>query len=205
MKNDHCKKTGIFGGTFNPIHCGHLHLAEKALRAVGLDEILFVPSGISYMKDQKEILPARERSEMVRLAIWECPAFKVSSIETDKPCNSYSHETIRELKQEQPDTEFYFLTGADTVFSMEDWKDPISIFHSVTILAACRPGVSQDGLKKQISYLHSKYQADIRLISADYIDISSSDIRKAIKSGKSIRGLVPPIVEEYILKNHLYH
>ncbi len=205
MKQNHCKKTGIFGGTFNPIHCGHLHLAEKALQTAGLDEILFVPSGISYMKDQKEILPARERLEMVRLAIQEYPAFMVSSIETDKQSNSYSHETIRALQEAQPDTEYFFLTGADTIFSMEDWKDPVSIFRSVTILAACRPGVSQDGLKKQISYLHTQYQADIRLISADYVDISSSEIRKAIKSGKSIRGLVPQIVEGYILKNHLYH
>ena len=75
----------------------------------------------------------------------------------------------------------------------------------IPVRGGCRPGVSQDGLKKQISYLHNQYQADIRLISADYVDISSSEIRKAIKSGKSIRGLVPQIVEGYILKNHLYH
>ena len=156
------------------------------------------------MKNLHEILPAEERMEMVRLAIMQYPAFAVSSIETDKKSNSYTHETILALQNEQPETEFFFLTGADTIFSMEEWKDPAGIFQSVSVLAACRPGISLEGLQKQISYLQTKYQADIRLIAVDYVDISSSDIRNAIRNGTSIRGLVPQTVENYISEHHLY-
>ena len=87
---------------------------------------------------------------------------------------------------------------------MEEWKDPAGIFQSVSVLAACRPGISLEGLQKQISYLQTKYQADIRLIAVDYVDISSSDIRNAIRNGTSIRGLVPQTVENYISEHHLY-
>ena len=111
-------KTGILGGTFNPVHNGHIHLAENALQAAGLDQILFVPSGISYMKDQHEILPAKERVELVRLAIQDHPRFLLSTIETDRECNSYTHETILTMQTKHRDTEFFFLTGADTIFSI---------------------------------------------------------------------------------------
>lgn len=197
-------KTGILGGTFNPVHNGHIHLAENALHAAGLDRILFVPSGISYMKDQHEILPARERVELVKLAIQDHPRFFLSTIETDRECNSYTHETILALQKKHRDTSFFFLTGADTIFSMEDWKDPVTIFRSVTILAACRPGVSQEDLKRKIAYLHAMYEADIRLIAVDFVDISSSSIRNAIKEGKSVHGLLPSAVEAYIKEHHFY-
>ncbi len=198
------QKTGILGGTFNPIHCGHLHLAKKAMDVAGLNQIVFIPSGVSYMKDQREILPAEERIRMVKLAIQSHPEFALSTIETDRDGNSYSHETIQALQQQHPDTEFFFLTGADTVFAIEEWKDPVSIFRSVIILAACRPGVSQQNLQTQITYLKDKYQADIRLIMQDYVAISSSSIREALKNGASIHGLVPQAVEDYILQHHFY-
>ena len=197
-------KTGILGGTFNPVHNGHIHLAENALQAAGLDQILFVPSGISYMKDQHEILPAKERVELVRLAIQDHPRFLLSTIETDRECNSYTHETILTLQTKHRDTEFFFLTGADTIFSMEDWKDPVTIFRAVTILAACRPGVSQEDLRQKIAYLHIAYGADIRLIAVDFVNISSSYIRNAIKEGKSVHGLLPFAVEAYIKEHHFY-
>lgn len=198
------KKVGILGGTFNPIHYGHLHLAQKALETAQLDQILFIPSGVSYMKKQSEILPAQIRMEMVRLAISEHSGFAVSAIEIEKTGNSYSHETIRELQEQDPETEFYFLTGADTLFSIENWKDPVSIFKSVTILAAYRTGVSLEELKKKVFYLEEMYGARIRLAAVDHVDISSSEIREAIRTGRPIHGLVPEPVEQYIRKNHLY-
>lgn len=198
------KKVGILGGTFNPIHCGHLHLAQKALEAARLDQVLFIPSGVSYMKNQSEILPAEIRMEMVRLAIWEHPEFAVSAIEIEKTGNSYSHETIHALQEQNPETEFYFLTGADTLFSIETWKDPVSIFEAVTILAAYRIGVSLEELKKKAFYLEETYGARIRLAAVDHVDISSSEIREAVRTGRSIHGLLPEAVERYIEKNHLY-
>ena len=142
--------------------------------------------------------------ELVRLAIQDHPRFFLSTIETDRERNSYTHETILSLQKEHRDTSFFFLTGADTIFSMEDWKDPVTIFRSVTILAACRPGVSQEELKRKIAYLHAVYEADIRLIAVDFVDISSSSIRNAIKEGKSVHGLLPSAVEAYIKEHHFY-
>ncbi|HCT91407.1 MAG TPA: nicotinate-nucleotide adenylyltransferase [Lachnospiraceae bacterium] len=202
-KKNH-KKVGILGGTFNPIHLGHLRLAEKAMRAASLDQVLFIPSGISYMKNQQKIVPAKDRMAMVQLAIQGNPHFRVSAIEIEKKGNSYSHETIRELQRQQKDTKFFFLTGADTVFSMENWNNPAYIFRSVTILAAYRTGVSLEQLQEKIEQLKKLYQADIRLIAADHIDISSSQIRKAISEGTSVRELLPRTVERYIKDHHFY-
>ncbi len=198
------KKVGILGGTFNPIHYGHIHLAESAMKAEALDQVLFIPSGISYMKDQKEILPAYHRLEMTRLAVKEYPKFAVSDIEIKKHGNSYSHETICSLKKQYPDVKFYFLTGADTVFTIESWKDPVTIFQTVTILAVYREGASLMALKEKIAYLQDRYEAKISLVSEQQIDISSSGLRAAIKDGRSIQGLVPFAVAEYIEKHHLY-
>ncbi|MBO5092887.1 MAG: nicotinate-nucleotide adenylyltransferase [Lachnospiraceae bacterium] len=198
------EKVGILGGTFNPIHYGHLHLAQKALETAQLDQVLFIPSGVSYMKKQNEILPAEIRMEMVRLAISEYPEFAVSAIEIEKNGNSYSHETIRELQKRNPETEFYFLIGADTLFSIENWKDPVSIFEAVTILAAYRIGVSLEELKKKSFYLEETYGARIRLAAVDHVDISSSEIREAVRAGRPIHGLVPKAVEQYIERNRFY-
>lgn len=203
-KKNNKKRVGILGGTFNPIHFGHIRLAEKAVEAAALDQVLFIPSGVSYMKDQSEILPARYRAEMVELAVSDNSAFTMSTIEIDKAGNSYSHETIRALQEREPDTTFFFLTGADTVCSMAGWKDPASIFEAVTILAAYRSSVSIKGLKEQIEYLHDVYNADIHLIAVDSIDISSSGIREAVKNGESVSELVPSSVEKYIREHHFY-
>ena len=198
------KKVGILGGTFNPIHNGHIHLAQKALDAVDLDQILFIPSGISYMKNQNEILPPDIRMEMVQLAAMDNSHFSVSDIEIEKGGNSYSHETIRTLQEQQPQTEFFFLIGADTLFSIEKWKDPQSIFQSVTILAAYRIGVSLEELQDQVVRLQDLYGAKIQLIAVDHVDISSSGIREMLRLGSSIHGLVPQAVEEYITVRQLY-
>lgn len=203
MKNG--KKIGILGGTFNPIHCGHLYLAESAMKAASLDEVLFIPSGLSYMKNQREILSPVDRMEMVKLAIRDYPNFNTSSIEINKVGNSYSYETILELKEQYRDVEFFFLTGADTLFSMERWKNPDIIFREVAILAAYRIGVSLEALQQQISYLQGKYAANIHLTAITHVDISSTDIRQLIKRGDSIHGLVPSAVECYIKQHHFYN
>jgi len=198
------KRIGILGGTFNPIHFGHLHLAQKAFEAASLDQVLFVPSGVSYMKNQKEIVPARDRMAMTELATADTPWFAVSPIEIEKEGNSYSFETIHALQKQQPLARFFFITGADTVFAIEDWKEPEQIFRSVTILAAYRTGVSLDELKHKMAQLERSYHADIRLIAADHIDISSSQIRRAIQEGRTVREWIPQAVEQYIREHHFY-
>ena len=156
------------------------------------------------MKDQREILSPLERLEMVKLAIQDIPEFKVSTIEIEKEGNSYSYETIATLKKIEPEVEYFFIIGADTLFSMESWKKPESILGEVTILAAYRSGVSLEALKQQIAYLQKKYLADIRLIAVDRVDISSSEIREAIRNGETVHEMLPQSVEGYI-KTHCFY
>ena len=121
-------KIGILGGTFNPIHNGHLLLAEQARCFYGLDQVLFIPSGCSYMKRQEEILPGEIRFQMVQLAIADNPYFCVSDMEIVREGNSYTCETITRLHAQYPEDELYYIVGADTLFQMEFWKNP---FHAV--------------------------------------------------------------------------
>ena len=198
------KKTGIMGGTFNPIHIGHLLLAENAKEAAGLDEILFVPSGQPYMKSGMEIADKWMRLEMTRLAISDNSSFVLSSIEVEREGNSYTCETLELLRKEDPETEFFFIVGADSLFAMESWKNPEIIFSDCTILAAVRDGKDNDDLKEQIAYLGKKYEARVGLVPMREISFSSTDIRDRIRKGRSIRYMVPDQVAEYIKKYRLY-
>lgn len=198
------KKTGIMGGTFNPIHIGHLLLAENAKEAFGLDEILFVPSGLPYMKNGIEIADKWMRLEMTRLAVSDNPAFVLSSAEVEREGNSYTWETLELLRDKEPETEFFFIEGADSLFAMESWKNPEIIFRDCTILAAVRDGKDDDDLREQIARLEKKYGARIGLIGMKEISFSSTDIRERIRNGRSIRYMVPDKVIEYIKKYRLY-
>lgn len=198
------KKTGIMGGTFNPIHMGHLLLAENAKEAFGLDEILFVPSGLPYMKNGIEIADKWMRLEMTRLAVSDNPAFAISSAEVEREGNSYTWETLELFRDKEPETEFFFIEGADSLFAMESWKNPEIIFRDCTILAAVRDGKGDDDLREQIGRLEKKYGARIGLIGMKEISFSSTDIRERIRNGRSIRYMVPDKVIEYIKKYRLY-
>ena len=198
------KKTGILGGTFNPIHNGHLLLAETARDEFGLENVLFIPSGCSYMKNQSEILPGKLRSRMVSLAIADNPYFSMTNMEIEREGNSYTYETLAELRRVSPDTVFYYIIGADTLFTMETWKHPELIFGQAVILAAVRDDFRQQELKSQILYLHQKYGADIRLLHAGNVQISSTIIRRKRKENQSIRYLVQEPVRKFIEENDLY-
>ena len=125
------KRVGIMGGTFNPIHLGHLIVAENAYEELKLDEVLFIPSGTPYMKDTAEVLAPKIRISLVGEAIDDNPHFALSTIEVDREGNSYSYETIEALKKANPDTEYFFLVGADSLFAMEEWMHPERIFAEV--------------------------------------------------------------------------
>lgn len=198
------KKIGILGGTLNPIHNGHLIMAETARSAYDLDEVLLIPSGCSYMKDQGEILPGKIRLEMTRLAALENPYFKESAIETEREGNTYTCETIKQLKHQEPDAELYYIVGADTLFSMESWKNPEEIFSSCVTLAAVRDGWQDERLLKQAAYLAEKYHADIRMLPSLHIEISSTEIRKRCRLRQSIRYLVPECVRAFLEQNGYY-
>lgn len=198
------KRIGILGGTFNPIHNGHLIMAETARSAYGLEEVLLIPSGCSYMKDQSEILPGNIRLEMAQLAASENPYFTASAIEVERNGNSYTFETLRQLKLQNPDAELYYIVGADTLFAMESWKKPEEIFASCVVLTAVRDGWEDQSLAKQAAVLSEKYHADIRMLPSLHIEISSTDIRRRCRQKQSIRYLVPESVRIFLEENECY-
>ncbi len=198
------KKTGIMGGTFNPIHLGHLLLAETALSAEKLDNVMFIPSGQPYMKKKEEVMPADRRLKMVELAIADNPHFIVSDMEIKREGNTYTCDTLAQLKREQPQTDFFFLMGADCLFSIETWKNPEEIFAACTVLAAVRNGADPALMLEKCSYLAENYRAEIRLLPFPETAISSTDIRRLTKEGRSIRYMVPETVRLFIQDNRLY-
>ena len=202
--NENKKRVGIMGGTFNPIHLGHLIIAEAAYEAYNLDEVLFVPSGVSYMKDQSEILDAKKRVHMTGLAIENNPHFALSTIEIDRDGNSYSYETLETLRRQNPNTEYFFLVGSDTLFALETWKHPEILLPSCTILVAVRDGVPMEKMQEHAKYLEEKFGGSIKLLTTPNIEISATDIRNRLAQNRNVKYFVPDSVLEFIHKYDLY-
>ena len=201
------RKIGIMGGTFNPIHYAHLLLAENAREQFGLDRIIFIPSGQPYMKVQKEDenVPSGElRYQMVKMAIQENPYFTCSRIEIDRPGKTYTVDTLHELQKMYPGDELFFIMGADSLLSMESWYQFEDIFQMAAILVAVRDDTDEKKLTDVITRMKSKYLADIRMVMTGRMDISSTMIREKIKTGKSVRYLLPEDCVEYICLKNLY-
>ena len=198
------KRVGIMGGTFNPIHLGHLIIAEAAYEAYNLDEVLFVPSGVSYMKDQSEILDAKKRVHMTGLAIEDNPHFALSTIEIDRDGNSYSYETLETLRKQNPNTEYFFLVGSDTLFALETWKHPEILLPSCTILVAVRDGVPMEKMQEHAKYLEEKFGGSIQLLTTPNIEISATDIRNRLSQNRNVKYFVPDTVLDFINKYDLY-
>lgn len=199
-------KIGILGGTFNPIHIGHIKLAKAAYEALKLDKILIMPTGISYLKASQEILPGETRAEIVKLSIDKYSFLEYSDIEVKREGNTYTYETLLELKKIYPSDELYFIIGADTLYSMEKWKNPETIFENCNIAAMIRDNYSYEEMNLKISELSDKYKASITLLNAPKYDISSSEIRKLFEEGdfyEAEKYLVPEAFD-YILANNLY-
>ncbi len=198
------KKTGILGGTFNPIHVGHLILAQNALEHCKLDKVLIMPSGCSYLKDPATIVETRHRIEMTRLAIEGNPGFELSLIETQREGNSYTFETLEILCSKHPDVRFYYIVGEDTLFGMEKWKNPELIFSRAAIVCAQREGQPDELLYEKADELKEKYNAEIMIMEVPEVAVSSSMIRKLISEGKSCRYYLDDKVIGYIRENGLY-
>lgn len=199
------KRVGLFGGTFDPIHYGHLMLAENAYDSLKLDEVLFVVSGKSYLKSN--VSKAKDRLSMTSLAISDNPHFALSTVETDRgeDVDSYSYETILTLKSHNPDTDYYFMVGADSFTYMDQWKKPDVIFENTTVTVAFREGSSIEGLKNKAKEYKEKYKnVNIEFLPFMNIGISSTDIRNRVREGRTIRYLTPEAVSLYIDKNGLF-
>ena len=198
-------KIGIMGGTFDPIHIGHLLLGEFAYENFHLDEIWFLPNGNPPHKTTDESgVSLDDRIEMVKLATVDVPYFRLNLYEASSKKHSYTYSTMRALREMYPEHEFFFILGADSLFSIEQWKNFREIFPSCTILAAMRDDKDTESMQAQIRYLNGKYGADIRLLQAPLVEISSTTIRRRAENGLSIRYMAPDVVSEYIQSNALY-
>lgn len=195
------KKIGIMGGTFNPIHNGHIELALKAYETLGLDKVLFLPSGKSYMKSH--VLDSSHRARMVELAIESHPQFELSLIEVNREGNSYTFETLRELTAMNPDSQYFFIMGADTLYMIEKWRKPEEIYALSTLVVTVRDDFDMEDIRRKGDTLSQK-GARIEYINMPPIDISSSRIRELVKQGKDISNMVPQSVCQYIKEEGLY-
>lgn len=198
------RRIGILGGTFNPIHNGHISLAQTALKELNLDLIWFMPSGQTNLKKEKYILPAKERATLIELAIEKMDFFELSTIEIERPGITYTFETLLQLEKMFPKDSFFFILGADCLFSIEKWKEPSIIMSKTTLVSAIRGEDDISSLKKQAEYLTQKYNAQIYLLNFPAITVSSTEIRSKIANNESVKGLIPNDVEEYIKKHFLY-
>lgn len=202
--NDTKKRIGILGGTFNPIHIGHLRMAECAKEALALDTVLIMPTGNSYMKNAKDILPGEIRLKMVELSTDTNPQLVPSDLEIKRNGQTYTFETLEQLHSIYPNTEFYFIVGADCLFSIERWYKPERIFEQCTLLAASRNDVPKQELIEKCQDIKARFEAKILLFDMPQMDISSTMIRNLIREGKSIRYYVTDSVYDYIYTNHFY-
>lgn len=199
------RKIGVMGGTFDPIHIGHLMLAEWAIGAAGLDQVWIIPTGQSYMKADREILPGCERLHMAELAAEGNERLKCLDIEVERDGYTYSYETMEQLKSSFPEDHFFFIEGADCLYSMENWKYPERLLASCTILAAVRGDADLQGLEAKKAELLKRFGGSIQLMNFPQMSISSTEIRDRIMQGKSVRYMVPEKVLMYILEKGFYH
>lgn len=197
-------KIGIMGGTFNPIHHGHLILSEYIRIKMNLDRIIFIPTGVPPHKNNQDVLDGETRLKMVELAIESNPYFIASDIEVTRNKLTYTIDTIVELRDLYQNSKIYMIIGADTLLSLYTWKDYSKVLSLVSFIVADRLGLSNEDLVQEIERLNRRFDSNIVSIDSPVIDISSTLIRNRLKENLSIKYLVPERVEDYILNNNLY-
>ena len=198
-------RVGIVGGTFDPIHNGHIMLGQEAYFAWNLDEIWFLPNGNPPHKETKGFQSKLyQRVEMIQIAIENIPHFQVSLLEAKEGVHSYTYKTLEELQTTFPAYDFYFIMGADSLFTIEKWMQFREIFPRCMILAAFRDDKRLLEMKTQINYLKESYEAKIELLFTPIIEVSSSGIRQAVAVGEDVSSMLPEGVWNYIREQQLY-
>ena len=194
------RRLGVMGGTFDPVHHGHLLTAEEAAVQFGLAQVVFVPTGQPWMKQEGEVSAAEHRYLMTVIATASNPRFAVSRTEIDRVGPTYTVDTLRSLKEENADAELFFVTGADAMLEIFQWKDPAEILLMAHFIAATRPGYD---------LAHFEAEAptalpNVSVMNIPALAISSTDIRQRVREGRPIRYLVPEGVKSSIEKASLY-
>lgn len=203
VKRAHGLRIGILGGTFDPIHVGHLILAEQVAEELDLDGVLFMPAGNPSFKQDRKVTPAADRLAMVELAVADNPHFYVSDLEVKREGVTYTYDTLRELRACVPqDARLYFIMGSDTLASLHQWRNAEELAGLATFVGVDRPGqrhVTKDALERL-----AQEGFGVRIVQAPALEVSSSELRCRLADGKSVRYLIPASVMGYIADNGLY-
>ncbi len=214
------KKIGIFGGTFNPVHFGHLRVAEEVREQLGFGKILFIPSCNPPLKSGS-LAPGRDRYEMTRLAIAGNPFFEISDIECRRPGKSYTVETFAALMKQYPDTDLSLIVGIDSFLDIPAWYQPQRLMELASFVVISRPGflfsslsamvtaeggvlAELDGHQREFAATHMKNGREVSLMNVTPFHVSATSVRTRVRCGKSVKYLLPDAVESYIISHHLY-
>ena len=196
-------RLGIFGGTFDPVHVGHLAAAERVREDARLDAVVFMPAGVPVFKLDQKVTRGEDRLEMARLATAGNPFFDVSDIEVRRAGNTYTYETLRVLREHFPENvELHFIAGADAVMQLGKWRNAAELSSLAHFIAMTRPGYSREDAERGV-FVDGK-RMDVRFLEVPGLNISSSYVRECVADNRTIRYIVPEPVREYIARHGLY-
>lgn len=197
-------KIGLLGGTFNPVHNGHIRMAQIAFEEFLLGKVLFLPSGQPPHKQGDFIAPAHMRTDMLKLAIYDYPSFFVSNVEIERKGTTYTVDTLEYLTLENPGSEYYFIIGADTLFELHTWKNIERILGLTKFICVLRPGTDYNKVISYANLMQAKYPGSVMVAESKGPSISSTKVRELASTGQSLEGYVPREVAQYINGNRLY-
>jgi len=198
------RRLGLLGGTFDPIHYGHLIAAQSAAEELSLDQVLFIPCGIPPHKDMATVAPAADRHALTRLATEDNPLFQVSTVELDRPGPSYTVHTLDQLTALYPDDRLFVVVGLDAFAGVAGWYESERLFRLAEFVVVSRPGYNGTLLEESLGALAPWQRERVLSVSIPSLDISSTELRDRVRRGRSIRYLVPEAVRHYIKENRLY-
>lgn len=196
-------KLGIYGGTFNPIHIGHLQIVKEFIRRLKLDKLLLIPTATPPHKEAKNLASAEQRLAMCRLAVQEVAKADVSDMEIKRGGRSYTADTLKNLQETYPQAELFLLMGEDMFLTVQDWKNPQEIFALATIVTTPRSH-SIEIIRRHEKFLTQTFHACVRIEEIPYLPVSSTQIREFIRQKKEIGHLLPSTVAEYIQRHQIY-
>jgi len=197
-------RIGIMGGTFNPVHNGHIYMAQKAYEEFGLDSVLFIPVGNPPHKSDEEVAGKEHRFAMLELALQDYPELGISRVELDRAGCTYTIDTLNLLHRSIEDAVFYFIIGADTLLELNTWKNFNDVIKLTEFICFLRPGSDSQTVMQYISAIYDTYKKEILVAKSEGINVSSRMIREKLSQGKPVSGLLNEKVEKYIRENGVY-